>query len=84
MTTLFSEADVIYAYTRRREVMMQTTRRKTGWWITDVPECDDCGPYTTRAEADDDRRGLERFGRWGHKRAFVTCEPQAKTARGKK
>lgn len=63
---------------------MQTIRRPDGWWITGQPDTPDCGPYTTRAEADDDRRGLERFARWGHKRAFVTCEPEPKPERARR
>jgi hypothetical protein len=48
--------------------MMRCTKHPDGWWIDDVPTyvvggevCTSCGPYDTRAEADDDRRGLERF-----------------------
>lgn len=37
-------------------------KRADGWWIEGLPEdTPDCGPYETKAEADDDRRGLERF-----------------------
>lgn len=41
---------------------MKTTPHPSGWIITgisdDVPESD---PYTTRAAADSDRRGMKRF-----------------------
>ena len=48
-------------------------RRPDGWWITGLPEGDpDCGPYDTKLEAHSDRRGLERFYRWGHQRSFMT------------
>ncbi len=60
---------------------MQTTRRKDGWWITGHEEHDDCGPYSTRAEADSDRRGLERVERWGHLRSFWTSEREPKRKR---
>ena len=49
---------------------MRTAKQSDGWWILDVPAYQvdgatftSCGPYATRAEADDDRRGLERFYR---------------------
>ena len=49
---------------------MTLQKRADGWWIADVPvyqvdgeSFTDCGPYRTRDEADDDRRGLERFWR---------------------
>lgn len=34
--------------------------RNDGYWITGF-ECGDVGPYTTKAEALDDQRGLKRF-----------------------
>jgi hypothetical protein len=50
---------------------LRTAQHDDGtWWIHDVPAyvvngevCHECGPYRTRAEADDDRRGLQRFYR---------------------
>ncbi|MHB8971031.1 MAG: hypothetical protein ACYC3X_22600 [Pirellulaceae bacterium] len=49
---------------------LRTARQSDGWWILDVPEycvngetCTSCGPYATKADADDDRRGLQRFYR---------------------
>lgn len=49
---------------------MRIEKRQDGWWILDVP-CQgadgqgwtSCGPYATKAEAADDKRGLERFFR---------------------
>lgn len=40
-------------------------QRDDGWWITGLPndDCPECGPYRTRAEADEDRMGLQRFYR---------------------
>ena len=60
---------------------MQTTKRPDGWWIEKIPDTPDCGPYPTRAEADSNRRGLERFGRHGHKRSYVTCDPEPRKPR---
>lgn len=53
---------------------MKVVRRNDGWWIVDVPESEDCGPYDTQREAVEDLRGLERTERYGHRRSFWTCE----------
>jgi len=49
---------------------MRIQRQADGWWIVDVPcdgadgsGCTSCGPYATKADAADDKRGLERFFR---------------------
>lgn len=47
-------------------------RRDDGWWITGM-RSDDAGPYRTREEADDDRRGLERFWSNRHDPEWATC-----------
>lgn len=45
------------------------------WWITGTGDpADDCGPYDTRKEAEEDRAGLERTMRYGHERRFWTVE----------
>lgn len=37
-------------------------RRTDGWWIIHPdPNEIDCGPYHTKAEAEEDRRGLEYY-----------------------
>ena len=53
---------------------MQTVKRRDGWWIENVPECEDCGPYSTRKQADSDMRGMERFFKFEDKKHFVTTE----------
>ena len=65
---------------------MKTRKRKDGWWITDLPECNqceecedcgsqsDCGPYATKAEAEDDRKGLARTEKVMDRRASWTVE----------
>lgn len=54
---------------------LRLVRRVGKWWIVaDDPDFADCGPYETRREADDDRRGLERTARYGHERRFWTVE----------
>jgi hypothetical protein len=41
---------------------LKVEQREDGWWVTGQPEGEwDCGPYSTRKEADEDRQGLERF-----------------------
>jgi len=65
---------------------MKTKKRKDGWWVTEMPECnecevcencgaqDDCGPYGNKKEADEDKAGLSRTEKNMDKRAFWTCE----------
>jgi hypothetical protein len=50
--------------------IMRIAKQDDGWWIFDVPSSQtsgkrftSCGPYRTKAEAADDRLGLERFFR---------------------
>lgn len=69
---------------------MKTVKRKDGWWITDIPECNECevcedcgsqsdvGPYETKLEADDDRKGLARTNKVWDRRASWTCEKKPK------
>ncbi len=42
---------------------MHLEQRKDGWWIVEVPEAEDCGPYERKADAVLDRRGLVQFYR---------------------
>ncbi len=38
---------------------MELQKRPDGWWIVNVPDSvTECGPYATRAEADETRWGL--------------------------
>lgn len=38
---------------------MELQKRPDGWWIINVPDSvTECGPYATRAEAAETRRGL--------------------------
>jgi hypothetical protein len=61
---------------------MKSVKRDDGWWVTDIPDCQDCGPYDTKAAAEDDRKGMERTEKYGHKRSFWTstkpCVPYKK------
>lgn len=44
---------------------LSVTKKDDGWWIVDPnnQDCPEYGPYTTKAEAEDDKRGVERFWR---------------------
>lgn len=43
---------------------METVHRPDGWWIVNVPDTiTECGPYDTRADAEQDRRGMAAFFR---------------------
>ena len=57
---------------------LRLTRRQGDWWIVarDLPDWEDCGPYATKKEAEEDRRGLLRFFRWGHLHKFWTVEKE--------
>ncbi len=61
---------------------MNTVRRGRQWWIESVPDCEDCGPYKTRKEADSDKRGMERFIKYEDKKGFVTAVKEAARKRG--
>lgn len=42
--------------------LLKPVRRADGWWITNMPiGFDECGPYSTKQEAQDDIAGLQRF-----------------------
>ena len=58
---------------------MPLTLAKTtaGWWVLDATgEILDapCGPYSSRAEAEDDRRGLERSEKYGDKPGYASAD----------
>ncbi len=45
------------------------------WWITEMPSSElNCGAYGTKAEAEEDRVGMERFDRHENKPGYVTCD----------
>lgn len=55
------------------------SRRPDGWYILGLDV--DMGPYATRREAEEERRGVDRYFRYGHLPGFVTSE--TRTTRGK-
>jgi hypothetical protein len=64
-------------------------KQNDGWWILDVPPYSvngavytTCGPYDTKAEAVDDKRGLEAFYRQNPELNAVTLVAQDGTTLG--
>ena len=58
------------------ESNMKLSKKSDGWWVTNIPECEPCGPYSTKEDAEETRRGLKRtFDNWD-KRSFFTCDNQ--------
>jgi len=57
---------------------VKSVKRGSEWWVTEVPESEDCGPYETKPEAEEDREGLERTERWGHLPNYWTCDVKTK------
>jgi hypothetical protein len=49
---------------------LKLEKREDGYWIVGYPLSVECGPYKTRAEADDDRMGLERTIKYGDDPGF--------------
>ncbi len=52
---------------------MKPVKRSDGWWITETGD-EDYGPYSTKAEAEDGIRGLERYDKYGHLHSFWTTD----------
>jgi len=62
---------------------LQTKLIRGSWWIvghSDGP----MGPYSTRAEAEDDRRGLMRFEQHENKPGYVTGDKPTKSKETKR
>lgn len=54
---------------------MKTVKRSDGYWIVDVPDgVLEMGPYKTRKEADEDRKGVERTLANEHKPGYITAD----------
>ena len=70
-------AVVIRRNTLLRERNMDIEKRPDGWWITDIPDTLDCGPYGSKAEAAKDRASVARFFEHEDERAFFTVERRA-------
>lgn len=53
---------------------LQTKKFGKRWWIVGNDDYGPIGPYETKQEAEDDRRGLNRFYRHQNEPNFVTRE----------
>ena len=53
---------------------MDLEKRGDGWWITGVQDTPDCGPYDSRTDAANDRKGMARFFKHEDQREFFTVE----------
>ena len=64
--------------------MMHCKKRGKEWWITDVPDVPEgCGPYDTKAEAEEDMRGLARSLQNADTPGyFTTDKPKSRVKRG--
>lgn len=52
---------------------MKTIKKGDYWWVVDLPEgFEDCGPYNTKKEAEEDRKGMARCLESLDKRSFWT------------
>jgi hypothetical protein len=56
------------------ETKMKVIKKPDGYWVTRIPDCEPCGPYTTKVDAEDTQRGLERFYKYQDEPGFITCE----------
>ena len=53
---------------------MKIEHQTDGYWVTEIPECEPCGPYNTSAEAAETKRGLQRTFDNIDDPTFFTCE----------
>jgi hypothetical protein len=44
------------------------------WWVEDIPDCEPCGPYQNKEQAEEVRRGLERTFKHRDDRSFFTTD----------
>ena len=49
------------------------TVEENGQWFVVGPWDEPCGPYKTKSEAEEDRRGMERTYRYHEQPGFITC-----------
>jgi len=52
---------------------LTTVNRAGAWWILGMDD-GPIGPYSRRADADDDRRGLLRFAKFENRPGYVTID----------
>jgi hypothetical protein len=61
---------------------MRVKKRGDEWWILGIPDMDPkgCGPYGSKADAEDEMHGMERFYKYSHLPGYMTTEKPRKTA----
>jgi hypothetical protein len=52
--------------------------KATGKWVIWTDDKEPIGPYDSKAEAESDRAGLERFYKHGHKPGYITTDRRGK------
>ena len=57
---------------------MHTTQAPNGKWIIWLDGGEPVGPYDTKAEAEDDRKGMARFYKYVNKPDFMTTDARGK------
>ena len=66
------------------ETKMKVAKKADGYWVTRIPDCEPCGPYGTKTDAEDTQRGLEHFFRHCDEPGFITCEDERLKRHGKR
>ena len=58
---------------------MKVVEKPDGYWIKDIRDCEPCGPYATKADAEDTRRrGWSVSFKYKDEPGFITCEDKQK------
>ena len=55
-------------------MQMRVIKLQSDWWVTNVLYCGNCGPYDTKEEAEESKRGLERTFQYEDEEDFITTD----------
>ena len=58
--------------------LVKVVKKPDGYWVKDIPDCEPCGPYPTKVDAEETLRGLEQFYKYKDEPGFITCEDKRK------
>ena len=58
-------------------IVLKVVKRGSEWFVTNMPDGEDCGPYPTKERAEDDARGMERTYKYHDQPGFITCEAKS-------
>jgi len=53
---------------------MDIEKQPDGYWITNIPDTPNCGPYKAKSDASKARTGLTRFFKHEDEKDFFTVE----------